>query len=101
MANVIASVAIFSERLRLTQQPRDRASGVCDELDLESVCIGEVSGVVLIAPGVGMPVCEEERPAVLERLRDDLVTFGDGAGVKGEVIEAWPQPVVRRPGQRG
>lgn len=74
-------------------------SGTRDQFDLEPVCVGQITGVVFIATGVGVPVSEEKCPSVPLGVSDELLTIGDGARVKGEVIQAGLQPVIGRPGE--
>ncbi|GLX00698.1 hypothetical protein Misp02_47840 [Microtetraspora sp. NBRC 16547] len=45
---------------------RSRAGG--DEFNLEAVPVLKIGGVVLISPRIGMPVGEQQRPAVRRRL---------------------------------
>src|SRR5215472_7019906 len=72
-----------------------------DQLDLEPVGAGQVGGIVLGAASVRVPVGEQRRPAVAGGPGVQHVHAIAVASVKGEVIEAWPPPVVDRRGHRG
>lgn len=71
-----------------------------DEFDFESVGGFEVGGVLLGAAGVGVPVGEEEGPAVLLGFGGEEVD-GLFPGVEGEVVEAGGAAVVVVGGEGG
>ena len=68
---------------------------VGDELDLETIAVLEVSGVVLGSPSVGMAVSEQECPSVLDGAGDELVELCDITGTKGEVRAPAPAGIGR------
>src|SRR5450755_696982 len=72
---------------------------ICDEFDFETIGAGQVGGVVVRTAGVGMGLGEQQCPAAGRGLRRESIDAGAVTGVKREMVQPRPEPVVAGRGE--
>ena len=70
-------------------------------VDFETIGAGQVGGVVVRTAGVGMGLGEQQRPAAGRGLRRESIDAGAVTGVKREMVQPRPEPVVAGRGEGG